>query len=125
APNLFSNSLEIAANGLDDDGNGLIDDVAGWDFHAGDANPADAIGHGTAMSGIVAAAGDNGIGIAGAAWGARLLPLKAGDNPLPWSAIVQAIDYAIWLKERGEPIAAINNSYSGTIDDAAELGLLY
>src|SRR5690606_21866141 len=95
AGNLFVNSGEIAGNGVDDDGNGLVDDTSGWDFHAGDPEPEDVVGHGTAMSGIIAAVGNNGIGIAGAAWNARLLALKAGDDFLPWTAIVQAIDYAI------------------------------
>lgn len=125
AANLFINAGEIAGNGIDDDGNGLVDDVSGWDFHADDAVPDDVIGHGTSMSGIIAAVGDNGIGVAGTAWNARLIALKVGDDFLPWSSIIQAVDYAIWLKGSGVPVVAINASFAGTIEEGEERDLLY
>lgn len=119
---LFVHPLEIPGNGVDDDGNGLADDVSGWFFGDGPGSPdvSDQVGHGTHVAGIATAAGDNGAGIAGVNWGARLLPLKAGNDILPWSAIIQAIDYTIDLKARGYPIAAINCSFGGSLVDLDE-----
>lgn len=125
AANLFLNPGEIADNGIDDDGNGLVDDVSGWDFHADDAVPDDVVGHGTSMAGIIAAVGDNGIGVAGTAWNASLVALKAGDDFLPWSSIIQAVDYAIWLKATGVPVVAINASFAGAAEEGEERDLLY
>ena len=110
AANLFTNPGEIPANGLDDDGNGFVDDVHGWDFVAGDNDPQDDNGHGTNMAGIAGALGNNGIGIAGACWQVRLLPLKflnASGTGTTADAI-QALDYAVGL---GVPIT--NNSWGG------------
>jgi subtilisin family serine protease len=64
-------------NGEDDDGNGYVDDVIGWNFVDDDNNPWDLTGHGTHLAGIIAAATDNGEGIAGINRRARIMPLKA------------------------------------------------
>jgi subtilisin family serine protease len=86
------------ANHLDDDSNGYIDDVNGWDFVDDDNNPADvgaqAISHGTALAGIVAARGDDGYGITGIAPGAKIMPLRVDVGPQAASTRVQAINYA-------------------------------
>ncbi len=74
--NLYTNPGEIPANGLDDDGNGYIDDVHGWNTLAHSGNVADQDGHGTAVAGILGAAGDNGSGVAGVAWRSRIMPVK-------------------------------------------------
>ncbi len=88
ANKLWRNPRELPHNAVDDDGNGYVDDVFGWDFGERDANPtivhdaADperfkgAAPTGTVMAGVVAAATHNGAGIAGAAWNARFMPLK-------------------------------------------------
>ena len=87
---LWQNGGESPGNGIDDDANGYIDDINGWDFSDAptlpgsgdwtvrDNEPEDEIGHGTHVSGIIAAAANNGIGIAGIAPRCRLMPLRAG-----------------------------------------------
>jgi subtilisin family serine protease len=77
SPNIWSNSGEIADNGIDDDGNGKVDDVRGWDFAYGDNNPWDYDDHGTHVAGTIAARGNNGIGITGVAWQASVMPVQA------------------------------------------------
>lgn len=78
APNIWRNPGEIPANGVDDDGNGFVDDDLGWDFAYGDRDPMDDHGHGTACAGIIAAAGDNGEQIAGIAYRCRVMCVKIG-----------------------------------------------
>ena len=68
------------ANGLDDDGNGRIDDVHGWDFVDQDAQPQDGNGHGTHVSGTIAARGDDATGVAGVSWTAGLMALRVLDD---------------------------------------------
>jgi subtilisin family serine protease len=80
APNAWTNPGEIPGNGIDDDGNGYIDDVYGWDFAYGDNDPNDNYGHGTACAGIVAAAQDNSIGMSGVAPKCRLVGIKAAND---------------------------------------------
>ncbi len=96
AGQLGGNPDEIPDNGIDDDGNGLIDDAQGWDFVDSDNDPDDEHGHGTHVTGTIAAAADNGIGVAGVAPGARVMPLRAldanGDGSD--STIAEAFDYA-------------------------------
>ena len=77
APNLWTNPGEIPGNGVDDDSNGYVDDVHGFDFVEGDGTPQDANGHGTHVAGIVGARGGNGVGGAGVAWQARLMTIRA------------------------------------------------
>jgi subtilisin family serine protease len=94
--NLWTNSREVPGNGVDDDGDGHVDDVHGWDFANNDADPADDNGHGTHVAGIVAARGDNGIGVTGVAWRARIMPVKAVDQHASGtsSAVAEGIRYA-------------------------------
>jgi subtilisin family serine protease len=84
-------------NGVDDDGNGYVDDVFGWNFLDRDNNPWDHAGHGTHVAGVIAAATDNGEGIAGINRGVRIMPLKVlnfvGRGRA--SGIAEAIYYAV------------------------------
>ncbi|MFK8024341.1 MAG: S8 family serine peptidase [Ilumatobacter sp.] len=100
AGRFHTNADELCGNGIDDDANGFIDDCAGWDFGAGDANPSpdgsssDA-GHGTHGAGLIAA-GDNGIGVVGVAPDALIMPIKIArpDGLISTAALTGAIDYA-------------------------------
>ncbi len=76
--NLWVNPGEVAGNGVDDDGNGKIDDINGWDFVNNDNDPTDdtAVLHGTHMAGIIGAKGNEGVGIAGITWTVQLMVLK-------------------------------------------------
>lgn len=80
AANMWVNTGEIAGNGIDDDSNGHIDDVNGYDFVNEDGNPADDHGHGTLCSGVIAAVQDNGIGVSGVAPKARIMAMKVANN---------------------------------------------
>ena len=73
---IWTNTDEIPGNGIDDDANGFIDDTRGWDFVNDDNNPRDDNSHGTHCAGIAAAETNNGIGIAGVSWGAKIMPVK-------------------------------------------------
>ena len=99
--NVFRNLREFNGTAaLDDDQNGYVDDRIGWNFVANTNNVTDDNGHGTHMAGIVAAVGNNNVGISGVMWNASILPLKALDaqGTGTISDVVEAIDYAIAQK---------------------------
>jgi subtilisin family serine protease len=74
--NMWINTGEIPGNGIDDDGNGYIDDVHGYDFAYDDGNPMDVDGHGTHVAGTIGGQGNNGVGVAGVNWNVKLMALK-------------------------------------------------
>jgi subtilisin family serine protease len=103
AANIWTNPGESGGgketNGIDDDGNGKIDDYHGWDFGVGDNNPNDdasGAGHGTCCAGIAAAVANNSLGVAGIAAGCKIMPLKAANaaGTMYFSYINNAIYYA-------------------------------
>jgi subtilisin family serine protease len=97
-------------NGVDDDANGFVDDVHGVDFINEDANPDDDAGHGTHVAGIIGAKGNNGVGISGVNWDARIMALKFldGEGQGNTADAANAIDYAISHGAR-----VINASWGG------------
>lgn len=108
AANIWTNPGEIAANGIDDDANGYIDDTRGWDFFSVDNDPSD-VGHGTHTAGTVGAVGNNGVGVAGVAWNCKLMALRfIGPNGGFTSDAVLAVQYAT-----RKQVKVSNNSWGG------------
>ena len=106
------------ADGVDGDANFLVDDLVGWNFLSGNNDPGDVFGHGTHVAGTVGATGNNGTGVVGVNWRVRLLPLKTGginasDNTISVAAAIASLNYTLSLKNRGEAVAATNNSWGG------------
>lgn len=131
ADNIWTNPGEIPDNGVDDDGNGYVDDYYGYDFCNNDADPFDDHYHGTHCAGTVAATGDNSRGVPGVAWRASIMSIKflcGNGSGSSWAA-ARAIRYAV---DNGAVISS--NSWGGTgrsssissaIDYARERGQLF
>jgi uncharacterized repeat protein (TIGR01451 family) len=132
--NIWRNNSEAGgASGFDDDGNGYVDDINGWDFYHNDrtvydgpgtnpdGSPVDA--HGTHVAGTIGASGNNGKGVAGVNWQVSLLPLKflGPDGSGSAADAIRAYDYARTMRQRwdasggtqGANIRVLNNSYGG------------
>lgn len=124
ADNIWVNLGEIPDNGFDDDGNGYVDDVRGWDFCNEDNDPMDDCGHGTHTAGTVGAVGNNGIGVTGVNWTVKLMPLKFLDACGSGSIAdaVEAILYAASFEDGsgGKIVRITNNSYGGNKGSRAE-----
>lgn len=108
--NIWRNPRETL-NGRDDDGNGYVDDIRGWNFVLKNNDPMDDNGHGTHCAGTIAAVGNNGIGIAGTAWNVKIMPLKFL-NAQGSGYISDAISAILYANKMGASI--ISNSWSGT-----------
>lgn len=121
ASKIWNNIYEIAGNGVDDDCDGYIDDRRGWDFYNWDNNPQDDHGHGTHVAGIAAAAGNNNQGIAGIAWGARIMPLKVLSNG-GFGSESDVASAVIWAADHGAKV--INLSLGGTVASSVMEGAI-
>jgi subtilisin family serine protease len=116
AANAWRNPGEVPGDGLDNDGNGFVDDVHGWDFANDDADPMDDDGHGTHVAGTIGAVGDNGVGVTGVSWQVSIMGLKFLDAEGSGSIsdAIAAISYATRMRrEFGVNVVATNNSWGG------------
>jgi subtilisin family serine protease len=123
--NIWTNPGEIPGNGIDDDGDGFVDDVHGWDFQHNDSSifdNEDGDDHATHVAGIIGARGNNSIGVAGVCWQVSILPIKVlGPNGGSISNIIAGYSYAKTLRDRGVNIRVLNNSYGGPARSQAAL----
>ncbi|AUN98965.1 subtilase [Bacteriovorax stolpii] len=108
--NMWVNTKEIAGNGIDDDGNGFIDDVYGYDFANNDSNPMDGNGHGTHCSGTIGAVHDNKIGVSGVMSDVQIMAVKflGDDGSGSLEGAIKAIDYATMMN-----VDLMSNSWGG------------
>lgn len=138
AANMWTNPGEIAGNGVDDDGNGYVDDVYGIDTRNHDGDPADDHGHGTHTAGTFGAVSNNGLGVAGVSLNVRILACKfisSGGTGTDAGAI-ECFNYVVNQRQRGVNVRVTNNSWGGlresvfpsvlknAIDTAGENGIL-
>lgn len=109
--NIWTNPGEVSGDGIDNDGNGFVDDIHGYDFANNDGNPLDDHSHGTHVAGTIGAVGNNGLGVTGAAWNVRIMAVKflnASGSGTTANAI-RALNYAVLM---GAHVS--NNSYGGS-----------
>ena len=117
APNIWTNRGETPGNGVDDDKNGYVDDVHGWDFDGNNATIYDGTqdDHATHVAGTIGAIGGNMKGVAGVNWNVTMIPVKfLGRRGGTTANAIKALDYLIDLKSRyGINLVATNNSWGG------------
>ena len=131
--NLWSNPGEIPGNGIDDDGNGYVDDVHGIDSYFDTSNPEDDYGHGTHVAGTIGADGNNASGVVGVNWDVKIGACKfldAGGGSVEGATegAVECFDYVLGLKDAGVNVVATNNSwglpsFSQVLHDAIEANI--
>ncbi len=127
--NIWVNNREIKGNEKDDDRNGFIDDFNGWDFVINRPDPApklsdgwteSGVSHGTMVAGIIAARGNNGQGVAGVTWRAKIMPLRVlnekGEGKI--SDVIRAIDYAANNGADIINLSFVNFNYSQAVQEA-------
>lgn len=138
--NIWTNPNEIPNNGIDDDNNGYIDDVHGWDFVEDDNDPSSTptsssydntvVVHGTHVAGLIGAVGNNGVGVVGVNWTVRIMPLRVFDDQGN-SSMSEVLDAIAYAQANGAKV--MNMSYGGTtfsqfesdaITNAAAAGVL-
>lgn len=140
AANTWVNPGETAGNGVDDDANGIPDDIHGADFRFNDGDPSDEHGHGTHTAGTIGAVGNNAFGVVGVNWNVKIMAIKifsSTPTQTTTAMLINAYNYVRLMKSRGTNIRVTNNSYGGcteacgydqatkdAIDALGELGVL-
>ena len=115
-PNIWvNNTAECFGNGVDDDGNGYVDDCHGIDTMNGDSDPMDDNGHGSHVAGTIGAAGNSHVGVTGVNWNVTILPCKFLDESGRGSTAgaIACLDYVAVMRDRGLNVVATNNSWGG------------
>ena len=116
-PNMWVNPVDNTVNGVDEDGNGFVDDVHGWDFDGKNNTVYDGTqdDHGTHVAGTIGAVGGNGTGVAGVNWNVVMIPAKfLGRRGGTTANAIKAVDYLTDLKTRHHIyLVATNNSWGG------------
>lgn len=138
AANVWTNPGEIAGNGVDDDRNGFVDDIHGWNFVDNNANVQDGYGHGTHVAGIIGAAGNDGVGVTGVDWRVSLMVLRVQNDSGAGttSAVIGALRYATAMRrDFGINVVVTNNSWEaaagyssvieGLIREQGEAGITF
>ncbi|HST43102.1 MAG TPA: S8 family serine peptidase, partial [Conexibacter sp.] len=123
AANLWSNPGELP-NGLDDDGNGRVDDLHGWDVADGDGDPSDEHDHGTHVAGIAAAVAGNGVGVAGVAPQARVMAVRVLDAD-GYGPMTDAISGVLYAAQEGASVINLSLGAQADPGDAAGLTALW
>ncbi len=116
AANIWKNPGEVPGNGIDDDGDGVVDDAYGFNAIAQSGDPMDDNNHGTHVAGVIGAASNNAAGVAGVNWRVKIMPLKfldAGGSGTV-DAAISAIQYAVTMKNRGVNVRVLSNSWGGS-----------
>jgi subtilisin family serine protease len=124
--NVWINTNEIPDNGIDDDDNGYVDDVRGWNFSDNNNNPYDNDGHGTHVSGIIGAVGNNTTGLTGVNWRVKIMPLQIFPGGTYSNTVASAIHYANIMGARVSNNSwGSNGGYSQTVYNAINEGYAY
>src|SRR5262249_26072752 len=136
SPNMFRNTADCNTNGIDDDGNGYVDDCYGIDTANNDSNPMDDNNHGTHVAGTIGAVGNNNRGVVGINWNVRIMACKfvnaSGSGTT--EAAIDCLEYVKTMKDRGFNIVATSNSWGGgdfsqaladAIDAQRQSGMLF